>query len=481
MNSAAGGAQSRGGTFWKYMSLVALREYGENVRTKGFWIGLLLFPVMIYAGIRVPKFLADKATPTRAYCIVDRSEDLGAAVRAHMQQTETKRIESERAKWFEETKNLPEAKRKAFVEPKARFLEVPLPEGAAADDPEALKAALRPYLIGEKKVDVAGKPSELFALIVLPKDLQKRKKDVEFWSVNLADDDLENNVQRGLEDELRRREFVASGMQPEDVKRISGIEVDIDLMNPKKAAGEQEVSARDKIRQWAPAGFVYLLFVGIMTIAQMLLNNTVEEKSNRIVEVLLSSVTPTELMAGKLFGIAGVGFTMMLWWFASGALILRMSIGPGADDIAKMIFDVLFTPSLLVAFGIYFTLGYLLYAAVFLAIGSMCNTLKDAQNFMGPVMMVMMVPILTMFFIPKDPNGTLATVMSWIPLYTPFAMMNRAAADPPLFEIIGTGILLVVSVAVVLWLAGRIFRVGILRTGQPPKILELFQWLKQGE
>jgi ABC-2 type transport system permease protein len=93
-------------------------------------------------------------------------------------------------------------------------------------------------------------------------------------------------------------------------------------------------------------------------------------------------------------------------------------------------------------------------------------------------MMIMMVPLFTMAIIPRDPNGTLATVLSWIPLYTPFVMMNRAAADPPLFDLIGTLILLLVSNAFMLWAAGKIFRVGILRTGQPPRIIELWRWIR---
>jgi ABC-type Na+ efflux pump permease subunit len=93
-------------------------------------------------------------------------------------------------------------------------------------------------------------------------------------------------------------------------------------------------------------------------------------------------------------------------------------------------------------------------------------------------MIIMIVPLITMMFIPKDPNGTLATIMSWIPLYTPFVMMNRAAADPPLFDRVGTLILLLGTTVGVLWLTGKVFRVGILRTGQPPKLMELFRWLR---
>jgi ABC-type Na+ efflux pump permease subunit len=127
-------------------------------------------------------------------------------------------------------------------------------------------------------------------------------------------------------------------------------------------------------------------------------------------------------------------------------------------------------------FSIYFLLGYLLYAAAILSLGSVCNTLKEAQSYMGMLTLLMMVPLMTMTFIPKEPNGTLARVLSWIPLYTPFTMMNRAMADPPLVDLIGTLLMLLAVTSAALWMAGKIFRIGILRTGQPPKVFELLKW-----
>jgi ABC-2 type transport system permease protein len=209
----------------------------------------------------------------------------------------------------------------------------------------------------------------------------------------------------------------------------------------------------------------------------MLLNNTIEEKSNRIIEVLLSSVTSHELMMGKLLGIAAVGLTMTGAWILSLMVILNWFRSP-ETQVVDQVLTVLNTSNLLPLFAVYFLFGYLFYAGIFLAIGSICNTIKEAQNFMGPMMMVMMVPLLAMFFIPKDPNGTLATALSWIPLYTPFVMMNRAAADPPLFDRIGTVILMIASAGAMLWLSAKIFRIGILRTGQPPRLVELFRWIK---
>ena len=119
-----------------------------------------------------------------------------------------------------------------------------------------------------------------------------------------------------------------------------------------------------------------------------------------------------------------------------------------------------------------------MYAAFILSLGSVCNTLKEAQNYMGVITMIMIIPLMTMTFIPKDPNGAIARILSWIPIYTPFVMMNRANADPPLIDRIGTIVLLLISAGAALWMTGRIFRIGILRTGQPPKLLEMLRWIK---
>jgi len=127
-------------------------------------------------------------------------------------------------------------------------------------------------------------------------------------------------------------------------------------------------------------------------------------------------------------------------------------------------------------FSIYFLLGYLMYAAFILSIGSVCNTIKEAQSYMSLLTVIMIVPLLTMTFIPKDPNGPLARLLSWIPIYTPFAMMNRAAADPPLVDMIGTLALLLAVTIFALFMSGKIFRIGILRTGQPPKVIEMIRW-----
>lgn len=354
---------------------------------------------------------------------------------------------------------------------------------------------MKPYLRGEKQVQVDGQPVSLNAAILIPRDIEKqivrpqaksgRSNDgslgIEYWSGNLADTKLRDEVEQTVNAEVRRREYQLRGLDAAAVREVEATYAPFASLNPKKETGQEAVNTTDIIRQWAPSAFVYLLWVAVFAIVQMLLNNIIEEKSNRIIEVLLSSVTPWELMMGKLFGIAAVGLTMVGSWMLAlvGILVWKTSGVSGASVVTGQMLAVLHSSSLIPMFGVYFMLGYLMYAACILALGSVCNTLKEAQSYMGVITMIMMVPLLTMTFIPKDPNGVLARVLSWIPLYTPFIMMNRTMADPPLVDLVGTTLLLIASVAGALWMAGKVFRIGILRTGQPPKVLEMLRWLKR--
>jgi ABC-2 type transport system permease protein len=537
----------------RYAFLVALREFAENARTKGFWIGLLIFPILIYASFSAEK-LIEKTKSVRHFVLVDQSEELEGAIDAALERHYQREVMQDFKAWVERNKlkkegvetsgpkisaeqleqmpadsveamlakldeddpaaldeflrnggheaELAKVRPKLrpeagdFTPPRRSFKRVELPEGIdpEVDAPE-LAEALKPYLRHERSVPTGEGSADLFAAVIVPADILERivrpgtglglalpgarKVGIEYWSSNLADDDLRDEIERAVNEEVRKREYVARGLDADKVRLVQGTHVPFAALDPKKAAGEETVSVADKIRQWAPIAFVYLLWIAIFTVAQMLLNNTVEEKSNRIIEVLLSSVTPGELMMGKLAGIAAVGLTMIGTWILSLVLILQFKAGQGAGMAGEML-KILKGSDLLTYFLVYFVLGYLLYAGAFLAIGSLCNTLKEAQNMMGPIMVIMIVPLMTMMFIPKEPNGTLATVLSWIPLYTPFVMMNRAAADPPLVDRVGTLVLLIATTGAVLWLSGRIFRIGILRTGQPPKLMELLRWVRGG-
>ncbi len=526
----------------RYVVLVALREFLENVKTKGFWLGIFVVPLLATLGVTVGN-LVESTKPTRDFVLVDRSgafagaveraldkihqaevlEALGDYIQRHADPSELTGLVERAAElgssgseellgkfasaderaldWFLEQggaqsllallAEVLDPNAPPFEEPKRSFRRVELPSGI---DPRAdfagIATALKPYLRGEVEIEVDGEPARLFAAILIPEEPERSlvrpgalgagtpgadAPAVQYWSINLADDQLSDEVERSINEEVRRREFEERGLDAKAVQEIQASKVAFAELDPKKEAGAEAVGLADKIRQWAPVGFVYFLWLAIFTVAQMLLNNMIEEKSNRLVEVLLSSVTPAELMLGKLFGIAAVGMIVISSWVAYLLAFLEYKSDAGW---AFELLGVLKSTGLVPMFLVYFALGYLLYAGVFLTIGSVCNTLKEAQNLMMPIIVIMIVPLITMEFIPKDPNGTVARILSWIPIYTPFVMMNRAAADPPLVDRVGTLALLVLTTLAVLSLCGRIFRVGILRTGQPPKLLELARWVR---
>ncbi|PCJ54144.1 MAG: hypothetical protein COA70_05780 [Planctomycetota bacterium] len=387
----------------------------------------------------------------------------------------------------------------AFEPPRRFLVRAPFPEGSLdhldllTASREDIVAAMKPYLLDEKSIE--GSDDPLFALVVIPPDafeqvkrpmdmsvdlLADAKAGVQFWSTNLTDTDLAKLVERAINKEVQRLEYVDKDLDPAAISIVRRTSMQFASFDPKKKEGEEIVSMADTIRKWAPIGFVYLLWVAIFTVVNMLLNNTVEEKSNRIIEVLLSSATPWEIMCGKLIGIAGVGLTMMTGWFISLLGVLTYMAGPEVEW-AGVLIDVIKSSGLLPLFALYFFSGYMIYAGIFLAIGSLCNTVKEAQNFMGTATIILMVPLFTMVFIAQDPHGSLATFLTWVPLYTPFVMMNRAAADPPMFDMVGSGILMFVMAIFMLWLSSRIFRMGVLRTGQPPKFMELIRSLKASQ
>lgn len=511
----------------KYAFLVAWREFAENAKTRGFWIGIFVTPAILFLAIQVPIFLEQKATPTRAYVLVDQSGALAPAIetsqendyqrkvlsalneyaRKHAQamanaaaaapdplrevgEGNAAALEVFRAKggqsWYL-AQLAPRLKPGAphFQEPRRKFRRVALPEGLDEHAPlSTLADALKPYLRGEK--EIAGQalsaailvPASFDDLVVRPGAPDRRPattdRQIQYWSAS-ADWSLREAVEQVANTEVRRREYLAKGLDRAAIKQVEQTYASFSALNPKKEKGKEAVETTDIIKQWAPSGFVYLLWLAIFVIIQMLLNNTIEEKSNRIIEVLLSSVTPGELMMGKLFGIAAIGLTMVGSWVLSLFAVLSWQSGSAAG-LAGQVLTVLRTSNLLPLFCVYFVLGYLLYAAFILSIGSVCNTIKEAQSYMGVLTMFLMVPMLTMTFIPRDPNGPVARVLSWIPFYTPFTMMNRATADPPLVDQVGTLLLLLATTALALWMAGKIFRIGILRTGQPPRVLEMLKW-----
>ncbi|HTI72228.1 MAG TPA: ABC transporter permease [Candidatus Limnocylindria bacterium] len=513
--------------------LIAWREFAENAKTKGFWFGIFTFPAILMLSTQIPMVLEKKATPIRHFVLVDQSGKFDGAISKAVNENEAARMihafrdylaanlapgkpfPADR-QWLNHTpeglfdlgaalaavRSVLVSNPPPFLAPRPKFVRAPLPDALASTLPLAeLERCLRPYVSDQQRYAPSNglPPVALFAAVLIPSDYDGGLKSssrsnavLRFWSVNQADGELRSRIESAVTSELRLREYQKKGLDAGVIRQIEDIDARVEQFNPLKAVGEEKAGLADTLRQWAPSAFVYLLWVAIFSIAQMLLNGLIEEKSNRIIEVLLSSVTPGELMIGKLVGVAAVGMVMLAAWIGSMVAVLGyfaftsshgpMAAGAVANPVSQIPRDLATLLSdtwLLPAFGMYFLLGYVLYASLIMALGSTCNTVKDAQNYMAVIVLFLMVPLLSIPFIPRDPNGSFATLMSWIPPYTPFIMMNRITAHPPAFDVVGTLLLLVLFDALVLWACGRIFRIGVLRTGQPPRFLQALAWIRR--
>lgn len=490
--------------------LIAWREYKQYVLSRGFLMFLVMFPLIVVIGTMAIGFL-ESSRPTRAFVVIDAADGYAEAIdkeidRQHRRETLTAwdqwvrvAVDPARAK----TEELPapfapdavtfgrmEAFRSAggveagleivrpflrrgvplFSAPKSPF--VRLDASAIADRgvaPDETLERLKPYLLGKLKWPGG---DELFAAVIIPADYtgDARGADAQYWSKNLTDPGLEFAVARALTATARRKFAAGVGLDGAALDALADVDAPLVAFDPSKG-GAGELKDADRLRTAViPAALTYMLLVVVFGVGNLLLTNTIEERSNKIVEILLSSVTANQLMLGKLIGIAAVGLTMPGIFFLTGALFAVA--GGEESSAARDILGVLFSGHFLAIYLFYFFCAYAIFAMIFLAIGAVSNSLQDAQSFMGPVMILILAPLPFMLTVFQSPNGLVATILTWIPIYTPYAVMMRAAADPPILEIVGATCLMLAFAIFLARIMGRIFRAAILQSA-PPKAKDL--------
>ena len=226
------------------------------------------------------------------------------------------------------------------------------------------------------------------------------------------------------------------------------------------------------------------LYMTILLYAVAVMRATLEEKTSRVVEILISSIRPSELMLGKILGVGSVGLTQLAVWITFGVLALTMGLPalvaarPELVD-PELIAQALPGAGLATLFFALFLGGYFLYAALYAAVGAMCSTEEEAQQAQFPVIMLLVFPIMFLMPIIENPNSTLAVGASLVPFFSPILMYARAASGGvPLWQILTALGLLFGGVWVVAWVAGRIYRVGLLMQGKRPTLPELWRWIR---
>jgi len=308
--------------------------------------------------------------------------------------------------------------------------------------------------------------------------------------------DLQRFVERQLEEKINQQKLIRQGVDPEVVAQTK-TKVTIKSFTMGEEGNEETSATPLKMGLGYIAGILIYFFIFFYAVQVM--RGVIEEKTSRIVEVIISSVRPRQLMMGKILGIGLVGVVQFLIWvILSGTIYVVVSTfiypeifaqqvpaGPGSPDLSTVDQTNLFSmlnsinfPVVLSGFVFYFFGGYFLYSALFAALGSAIDQEADSQQFMLPVTAPMIIAITTAMNVIQDPNGPLAFWMSMIPLTSPISMMIRLPFGVPIWQIGLSALILVGTFFGVVALAGKIYRVGILMYGKKVTWKELYKWLK---
>lgn len=454
---------------------VALRDFLATAATRGFLFGLLGMPLLLgLAAIVLPRIFDDAFRDGAyriegQYAVIDPTGAVLPELRAALAPEAVAR--RRRAEFRGRLDEAPEPLRGLAEAASAQALEEaigPAPDvrltALAADaDVEAAKGWLHEEADGPRRTALivvhehavapagAGGPLGAYDLYVAP-GLDDR--DVAF-------------LHRHVRDAIVGARVAA--------RSLDRAEIDALLRVPRPPAatvgpdGERPLQASLRFNAFLPLVFMGLLLMGIMTGGQIMLTSTIEEKSTRVVEVLLSAVSPMELMAGKLLGAV-----------AASLLLMAVYIGLGVAALASFSMFGLLDPLLIVHLLIFFLLGFFVIGSLMLAVGAAVNDVTEAQSLQMPLMLVVMVPWFIWPAISRDPNSALAIAVSHLPPVNTFGMVLRMASSqpPPWWEVwlsIGTGL---ASVAAAVWVAAKVFRIGLLMHGKPPNLRTLLRWVR---
>jgi len=324
------------------------------------------------------------------------------------------------------------------------------------------------YQSGENADDLVTKltgqvlASRSDAYVVISQDVIDGHGNIRYFTQNPADIELPDKVGSLVNKAIRDHRLRRHNLAPELIAELS-------QSVPVKLVDVKSEQVTDAGTMMMPFFFLFLMYAAVFGTSQWMLTSVLEEKNTRTIEVLLSAVSPLELMAGKIVGLSAVGLTLVAVWGTAGW------VSASWQGISGMV-----TADTIGFFAIYYVLGFLLISSILAAIGSACNTLKEAQSLMSPITMLLIIPLMAWFYIARYPDSNISLIMSFIPPITPMVMIVRIASGSPLpmAQIVATMALLLASVPVVMWASAKIFRTGILMYGKPPSLGELVRWLR---
>lgn len=477
--------------------LIAIREFRQIARTKSFWLTLLILPITFALMPLITKVV--RPDLQQSVVLIDHSKSgAGKAIAARIEldaqranlaaladfakDNDLKALAG-KATWGQKLDWYPDAVVAKFVAeggaepalkairakspklaegltlPKAAYRIVPTPEGLANLPPAALDKALTPYLrppkdSGRKAVDYA---------LEIPADFGAQPV-VHLWMNGQPRGQFMSMLQGELTRTLRAGFLETQGVAAPVAQIANRLEPAIAINRPKEVGGREKLLVQSIL----PVAMTYILLMSLIMSGQWMLQSTIEERSSKLIEAVLACASPDEFMRGKLIGTIAIGLVMVATWVACGLFAAFATQGVIADFIRPAL-EPLQSFGSVAAILYFFLTGYVMVALIFLVIGAMSDSMQDAQGFLVPVILILMFPVIVLMqAVISGSDSVFAHVLTWIPLFTPFAVLARLGTGIPTYEIVGSGIVLLAFIGLEFVMLGRVFRAAILSgNGRP--------------
>ena len=420
------------------------REYLQAVRKKMFIIMTFLMPVLMIGLFMVPTLLMEGGMGEKRVAVIDGSGQLEGAFKGPEKEEKSDNPIGRR--------DVPQGMVITYVSAKNADVE----------------QAAKPYVAN------LGAKNGFDGVFLVPQDaLTDTKAKLKYYSRSATDFVTQARLSSRTNRFIHEQRLASRGIPTEDLEQLLS-DLDVQAVQISKTGEEKKGGVANFF-----AGFILvaLLFIPSFIYGLETMRGIIQEKTDRVVEVLVSSVSAKQLLVGKVLGIAAVGLTQIGTWLLmaglAGVYVKTVGKMAGVDALA------LLRPSTFLYFILFFSLSYLTYVCIYAIGGSVCNSEKEAQQLIMPITMPMMLPWFLMAPILTNPDSKLAVGLSLAPVWGPLTMYVRTlVADPPLWHVAVTIVVSLLTISALFWITAKIFRVGILSYGKRPTIPELWKWLK---
>ena len=432
------------------ISLIIGREFNERVRKKSFIITTILMPVLMLLLMAAPALIMSFSQgDEKQIGVIDESTMIGS------------RLESDETILFE-------------------TLDIPLEEARRTR-------------------------TDLFAVLYIAPDILENPKGVQLYANSSTSMTLEMEICAQIERILEEEKL--KGYEIENLQTIlDEIETSVSMQTFRNDKSQEEVSEAQSSMVATVIGYIlaFVLYMFLLIYGSMVMQSVIEEKNNRVLEVMVSSVKPFDLMMGKILGVGSVAVLQVVIWgvlilgmgtlvvphlmpdevmasataIEQGAALQNADLDPEMMQAIAAVTDVSYLMKIFVSMILFVFGGFLLYAAMFAAVGSAVDNVQDASQLQTPITVPIILGLLMMMAVINDPTSKLAFWFSVIPFTSPIVMMARVPYDIPAWEIVLSLVVLYLSFTAMVWMAAKIYRVGIFMYGKKPSLKELWRWMK---